>query len=143
MKIEAWLVFSFISLFLWGISGFLMKIATFKLDPKVAFIYQSTGVLITAVFVFFLTLNLFKNQEIQSIKYYIIYALLAGITGGLGTFFLLKAYEKGNLAAVTVLTALYPIVSVLLGILILKEKLTIFQTIAIILSLIAIVLFSI
>jgi len=55
----------------------------------------------------------------------------------------LKAYEKGNLATVTVLTALYPVVSVLLGLMILKEKLTITQVIAILLSMVAIILFSI
>ncbi|MFN3996019.1 MAG: EamA family transporter [bacterium] len=142
MKLEFWFIFSLISLSLWGVSGFLMKIATFKLDPKIAFIYQSTGVLIIALFIFFSTVSLFKNQNILDLKFFIIYALLAGITGGLGTFFLLKAYEKGNLATVTVLTALYPVISVLLGILILKEKLTITQIIAIILSLTAIVLFS-
>ncbi|MFN4220466.1 MAG: EamA family transporter [bacterium] len=142
MKLEFWFIFSLISLSLWGVSGFLMKIATFKLDPKIAFIYQSTGVLIIALFIFFSTVSLFKSQNIQDLKFFIIYALLAGITGGLGTFFLLKAYEKGNLATVTVLTALYPVISVLLGILILKEKLTITQIIAIILSLTAIVLFS-
>ncbi|MCS6954939.1 MAG: DMT family transporter [Candidatus Calescibacterium sp.] len=143
MKLEWWLIFSVISLVLWGISGFFMKVATFKLDPRIAFIFQSTGVLIVASMVFFSTMGILKNSLSPDLKLYIISGLLAGLTGGLGTFFLLKAYEKGNLATVTVLTALYPVISVLLGIIILKEKLTLTQIIAIILSLVAIVLFSI
>jgi len=143
MKVEWWFIFSIISLVLWGISGFFMKVATFKLDPKIAFIYQSLGVVIIALIVFFTTLSIFKNTFESDLRIFTIYSLLAGLTGGLGTFFLLKAYEKGNLATVTVLTALYPVISVLLGILILKEKLTLYQIIAIFLSLIAIVLFSI
>ncbi|MEN3015781.1 MAG: DMT family transporter [bacterium] len=143
MKIEAWVIFSIISLTLWGISGFFMKVATFKLDPRIAFIFQSIGVAIVAVLIFFSISTILKNSFIPELRSYIIAGLVAGLTGGLGTFFLLKAYEKGNLATVTVLTALYPVISVLLGILILKEKLTITQTLAIIFSLIAIVLFSI
>ncbi len=134
-------MFSFISLFLWGISGLFMKIATFKLDPKIAFIFQTIGVIIVMIFVLFFTFSLLSNMGSDT-RLFIFYALLAGLTGGLGTFFLLKAYEKGNLATVTVLTALYPVISVLLGILILKEKLTLTQLIAIIFSLIAIILFS-
>lgn len=117
-----------------------MKLATFKLDPKIAFIFQSIGLIVVTCVVYFTIVNIgsnFKNDVL-----FIIFSVFAGVTGGLGTFFLLKAYEKGNLATVTVLTALYPVIAVALGILILKEKLTITQIFAIILSLVAIVLFS-
>jgi transporter family protein len=143
MKLEWWFIFSLISLVLWGISGFFMKVATFKLDPKVAFLFQSSGVIVVAGIIFVISLNLVKGSLVLDFRSFIFYALLAGLTGGLGTFFLLKAYEKGNLATVTVLTALYPVISVLLGLIILKEKLTITQIIAILLSMVAIILFSI
>jgi len=143
MKLEWWFIFSLISLVLWGISGFFMKVATFKLDPKVAFLFQSLGVIVVAGIILIISLNLVKGSLVLDLRSFIFYALLAGLTGGLGTFFLLKAYEKGNLATVTVLTALYPVISVLLGLIILKEKLTITQIIAILLSMVAIILFSI
>lgn len=146
MKIDNWLIASILSLILWGISGFFMKVSTFKLDNKLAFIIQSIGasivVLIIAIVYFSVTNKMVIKQIFTNEKFFILSSLLAGITGGLGTFLLLKAYEKGNLTTVTVITALYPLVAIILGILILKEKLTLIKLIAIFLSLIAIVLFS-
>lgn len=135
-----WLIFSLLSIIFWGISGFFMKLGTNYIDPKLGFFYQMLGGFLVSIFTaLFLISNIFNLTS----KLGFWYAFLAGLTGGIGTFFLLKAYEKGNLSIVTVLTALYPIVTILLAFFILKEKITLFQAIALVLSLIAIILLSI
>jgi len=117
-----------------------MKLGTNYIDPKLGFLYQMLGAFLVSVFTaLFLISNIFNLTN----KLGFLYPFLAGLTGGIGTFFLLKAYEKGNLSIVTVLTALYPIVTILLAFLILKEKITLLQAIGLILSLIAIILLSI
>ena len=70
-------------------------------------------------------------------------ALLAGLFGGLGYIFFIKALEKGEASIVIPLTALYPAVTVILAFLILGEKISIYQVIGVILALIAIILISI
>lgn len=135
-----WLFFSLLSIIFWGISGFFMKLGTNYIDPKLGFLYQMLGAFLVSVFTaLFLISNIFNLTN----KLGFLYPFLAGLTGGIGTFFLLKAYEKGNLSIVTVLTALYPIVTILLAFLILKEKITLLQAIGLILSLVAIILLSI
>ncbi len=135
-----WLFFSLLSIMFWGVSGFFMKLGTNYIDPKLGFFYQMLGGFLVSIFTAsFLISNIFNLTS----KLGFWYPFLAGLTGGIGTFFLLKAYEKGNLSIVTVLTALYPIVTILLAFLILKEKITILQAIALILSIIAIILLSI
>lgn len=135
-----WLFFSLLSIIFWGISGFFMKLGTNYIDPKLGFLYQMLGgFLISILTALFLISNIFNLTT----KLGFLYPFLAGLTGGIGTFFLLKAYEKGNLSIVTVLTALYPIITILLAFLILKEKVTLTQAIGLFLSLIAIILLSI
>jgi len=135
-----WLFFSLLSIIFWGISGLFMKLGTNYIDPKLGFFYQMLGAFSVSVFIaLFLISNIFNLTN----KLGFLFPFLAGLTGGIGTFFLLKAYEKGNLSIVTVLTALYPIVTILLAFLILKEKITLLQAIALVLSLVAIVLLSI
>lgn len=72
----------------------------------------------------------------------VIYAVLAGVLGGISYIFFMKALETGKASVVLPLTTLYPAVTVVLAMIILKEGITITQAIGIVLALIAIILFS-
>lgn len=45
-----WLFFSFIALFLWGIWGFLSKVASAYMSPSSVYLYGSVGALLVTVF---------------------------------------------------------------------------------------------
>lgn len=73
----------------------------------------------------------------------IIYAFLAGLVGSIGGLLFVHSVSKGKASIVITLTALYPVVTILLSFIILKEQLTMKQAIGIILALISMVLLSI
>ena len=71
------------------------------------------------------------------------YALCSGMLLGLGGLALYAAYRTGaNTAVVTAATSLYPLATVLLAVLILRERPNRFQTLGIVFATAAIVLFA-
>jgi drug/metabolite transporter (DMT)-like permease len=71
--------------------------------------------------------------------------LAAGVSGVLVAFadtFIVLALHLGNLAVVSVLTALYPVLTVILAATVLKERMTRLQVVAIVLAIAASLLFS-
>jgi transporter family protein len=68
---------------------------------------------------------------------------LTGVAGTLGTLFLLYALRQGGKASLVVpITALYPLVTIILAVLLLRERVTIQQGIGMALAVIAVVLLS-
>ena len=73
----------------------------------------------------------------------IIYGLIVGVLSGLGQLALFAAYSgPANTSVVTVLTSLYPIVTVVLAVIFLRERLTRTQVAGLAFALIALVIFS-
>lgn len=72
----------------------------------------------------------------------IVYGVSAGILGGLGIIFFYFAMKEGKTSVVVAMTALYPLVTLLLSSLILKEHITLKQTLGIFFAIIAMALFS-
>ena len=71
------------------------------------------------------------------------YALLNGVLAGVGGLTLFAAYHTGsNTALVTVATALYPTITVLLAVAILRERLRLVQVIGLGFAVAAMVIFS-
>jgi transporter family protein len=73
----------------------------------------------------------------------IIFAVLGGLTGTLGVLFFIIALGKGKVSVIVPLTALYPIITITLGFLILKESITLTQGVGVIFALIAVLLLAI
>lgn len=132
-----WLIFSFLALFLWGIWGFISKIANTYMSPSSVYLYGSIGALLVTVFSL-----LFLGFKLETHAKGIIYGLIAGISGGAGVVFFYFAMKEGKASIVVTLTALYPLVTLVLSFLILKEDITFRQTIGIFLAIIAMVLLS-
>ncbi|HVY53153.1 MAG TPA: EamA family transporter, partial [Gammaproteobacteria bacterium] len=70
------------------------------------------------------------------------YSILTGITYGIGCLFYFIAASRGKIINVVTLTALYPLVTILLAFLLLKESIALKQAVGIFLALIAIILMS-
>lgn len=138
MRTNDWLVLALGSLILWGLWGFFQKLATNHINPRNVYVFAVLGPLIVA---FFVLLSLDFRVEMHGKG--IIYAFLAGLVGSIGGLLFVHSVSKGKASIVITLTALYPVVTILLSFIILKEQLTMKQAIGIILALISMVLLSI
>ncbi len=74
----------------------------------------------------------------------IFYSVLMGVLAGVGGLTLFAAYHTGgNTSLITVVTALYPMITVVLAMTVLREKLRRIQIVGLIFACIAFVIFSI
>ena len=134
---ESWFIYSIFALVLWGLWGFFPKLATYYINPMSILIYEVIGTIVVGCIVLVI---LGFSPEVQFRG--VLFGLLTGITLTLGSLFFLFALNEGKTSVVVTMTALYPLITILLAFLILKEQITLRQGIAIILALVAMVLFS-
>ncbi len=133
---ETWLVLSLITLVVWGFFGFLSKIVLNHLDWKQVYVISglSSAVLIVAVSLFLRPAIDFRNTGTMV-------AMLAGVTV-IGSLSFFIALSQGKASIIIPMTALYPVVGVALGFLILHEKINLFQGLGIILAIASVFLLS-
>ena len=70
------------------------------------------------------------------------YAFLTGVSGTVGFLFFLYSLGRGKASVVVTMTALYPLVTILLSLLILKERINLRQGVGLGMALVAMVLLS-
>lgn len=133
----AWLLSSLATLFLWGLWTFLPKVATGYLNAQSTMVYQAAGSL-PVILVLLAWLRFRPGLDGRGVAA----ALVAGVVGTLGTLLFVYAISKGKAAIVVPLTALYPIVTVLLSALVLHESITLRQGVGVLLALAAMLLLA-
>jgi uncharacterized membrane protein len=132
-----WMFFSLIAVALWGIVGLLQKLGTNRISADSLLVWLMVGYLLLLPWLIWDAdfTNLAATQFTVGV--------LAGVTNGLGAWFLFAALEKGAKASIAVpLTALNPLVTILLALVFLVERLTAIQAIGVALAIIAGVLIS-
>lgn len=134
---SAWLPSALASLILFGLWGFFTKLAVNYIDSKSALVYQTLGVVIIGV----ITLSMMNFKPAVANKGFS-FAVLTGLAYGAGCLFYFMAASKGKITTVVTLTSLYPIITILLSYLFLKEDVNFRQCIGILLAFVAIVLMS-
>ncbi|MEW6594320.1 MAG: EamA family transporter [Thermodesulfobacteriota bacterium] len=134
---ENWLLTALISLVIYGFWGFFPKLAVSYINPQSALVYQVAGAAVVGL----LALSFIQFQPETHPKG-ILFAMLTGIAGILGTLFFFAAARSGKIAVVVSITALYPLFTILLAALFLREPITMKQLAGMALALIAIVLMS-
>ena len=132
-----WLPAALIALFSFGLWGFFSKLTLIYIDAKSALIFQTVGVVIIGM----IMLSMLHFKPATDVKG-IGFGLLTGLAYGIGCLFYLLAADKGKITTVVTLTALYPVITIILSYLILQETITIKQFFGIILALAAIFLMS-
>lgn len=135
MHMQQWLIYSLLALLMWGIWGFLPKVALMQFKPESVLLWQGLGAALSTLIFYFLTVSLQTTSPV---------GILAGIGTGifafLGSLFFIFALSTGKASAVVTLTALYPLITIFLAILFLGETLTLRMFIGILFALIAIYL---
>src|SRR5579872_6926904 len=132
-----WFVATLISLFSFGLWGLFTKLSVVHIDSKSALVYQTAGVLLVGLF----ALSMMNFKPAADLKGFT-YAMLTGIAYGVGCLFYFVAASKGKIITVVTLTALYPLVTIILAYLLLKEAVSIKQCAGIFLAFMSILLMS-
>lgn len=132
-----WFLASVSALLSFGLWGLFTKLSVVHIDSKSALMYQTVGVIIIGLF----TLGMMNFKPASDPKG-VGYAILTGLAYGIGCWFYFIAASKGKIITVVTLTALYPVVTILLAYLILKEGVSMKQWIGIILAFMSILLMS-
>lgn len=123
---------------LWGVWAFLFKVGADEIGVRKALFYAYlTGMIISAAIVIY---SYPGKWEIGKGVMTIVFATLIGFAGTIIWYFALQKYRA---SIITPFTALYPIVTVLLSVLILKEKLSPANIVGIMLAILAGILLSI
>lgn len=133
----AWYLPAFLSLINFGLWGLFAKLAVNHLDSKNALFYQTLGVLIAGLIVFYM-----MNFKASTNAKGILFGLLTGLAYGAGCLCYFFAVTRGNLTTIVTLTALYPVITIILSYFILHESISLRQGLGIVFAVIAMILFA-
>lgn len=132
-----WLGFSLLALGLWGVWGFLGKVAAQSLPASAVYLLTISGHLVVVAFILVEGLGPVSWQP-----WGVGAALGSGLAMAFALLFFLKALARGPALVVVPLTALYPAVTVLLSWVFLREALTLRHLAGLALALAAVWLLS-
>jgi len=136
----AWLTWTFIALLSWGIWAVMSKVLGDALTPRQSQVLSTLGMLPILI-----PLAFSKRASLRGAsRKGLLLALIGGILSCLGNVAYYSALARGGTVATVVsLTALYPLVTILLAVLVLRERLNPVQLAGVALSFVAIWLFNI
>jgi drug/metabolite transporter (DMT)-like permease len=133
-----WLVFSILTVVLWGVWGFLPRLLD-RMSPEQMQVISTLGLLpVMAALVW-------RRERLAgtNIKRGCALALAAGLVGSAGMLAFYRLMNAGqNAATVVPFTSLYPLVTILLAVLLLKEKLNVVQIAGVALALVSLYFFN-
>lgn len=134
---KAWLLPAISIPIVWGFYGFLPKLAVRYINPFSAIIFQVIGYLVFGIIIL---IYIDFRPEIQFNG--LVISFFAGIFGIAGAFLYLIAVSKGKVSVIVFISALYPVVTIVLSYILLKEPITVKEGLGMVFALIAIILFS-
>jgi bacterial/archaeal transporter family protein len=132
-----WYWLSLATMVCWGAWGIFGKLASAQINSKLLVLVS-----ISTSFLLLWILFLATGFEVERNARGIGYAVLAGVAGSIGSIFFYLALRQGKASVVVPLTALYPLITVALSVLFLKEDLSAVKIIGIFLALVASLLLS-
>ncbi len=142
-KRPPWLLWLLVTIVLWGTWGLVSKIASSGMNAYVNQLLYTAGLAPLLVFVAW---HVHKNETRGKTKGRTVgvsWAFLTGILGGVGNIFFFQALVKGGKASIVApVTALFPMVTVLLAVIVLRERMGRAQWVGLALAFVAIYLLS-
>lgn len=132
-----WLLPALAALFIWGFWAFLPKLALQSLDPHSVIFYESFGNMLVAL-PLFVHLK-FKLQKDKKAVPVLAGSAVLTVLAILAYFYALKS---GPVAVIVTLTALYPVIAVILARIVLKERLNKVQMAAVLMAVSAMLLLA-
>lgn len=136
---QPWLIYAILALVIWGFWGFFPKLSTGYIEPRSAIVFQSIAAVVVGIIVLLFALKLKPEMHPRGV----LFAALTGVTGIIGALFFMYALSSGGkTAAVVMLTALYPVITIALSFIFLHETVTFVQSVGILLAMLSIILIS-
>ena len=133
-----WLAYSLLCLFWWGVFGFLAKLGADRISPRHMQILFTLGMIPLVILAFFRS-----QRRIDTDRLGVLYGVLNGVFAGLGGLAYFAAMETGKASIVGPVTSLFPLLTVVLAVSLLKERMNRVQMIGIGLALLSICILSI
>ena len=134
---KQWLLPTFGAFVLWGLWSFIPKITTKYISPRSAILFEVLGGMLIALIVLF---SLKFKPDIHPKG--VLLAMTTGILGFAGALCFLYAASKGPISLIAVLSALYPVIAIVLAMIFLNESISIKQGLGIFLGLVGMILIS-
>jgi transporter family protein len=122
---------------MWGVWGVFSKFASANSKPRQVLIFQSVGVL-----AFALVVLMIERFKIEWSPPGFSWSFAAGFFTFIGFLTFFAALEKGKASTVVTLSALYPVVTILLSITFLHERISLREGLGIVFALVASVLLA-
>lgn len=136
---SSWMLLSIATVLLWGVWGLESKIVVDRISPWMNQVLFSVGLLpILAWMPFWKNLRHTTGDPRMGA----LHGLLTGIFGGIGNLTMYLALARGKAAIVVPLVGLAPLVTVILALIFLRERVNRAQAIGLVLAIIAIYLLS-
>lgn len=133
-----WLYHSILCVVFWGAWVLFSKLGSDEIRASAMQFLFAFGFIPVALLVLIL-----KPVKFEKSVKGIAYSLGNGVLAGIGGLALFAAYRSGgNTSVITAATALYPLITVFLAILVLRERLTWLQVIGLGFAVVAIIIFS-
>jgi bacterial/archaeal transporter family protein len=134
-----WLGFAVAALVLWGVTGVTQKLSTNRISSERSFLWFCWAMVAISVAVF-----LFAKPHWALGSLVVGCSIAGGALNGLGAWTSFRALESGGKASIVIsLISLYPLLTVVLAVLLLGERLTWMQTSGAIIAIAAAILLSI
>ena len=137
-RFPVWLLYAVICMFWWGLWGFLSKIGSEAATPLQLQILFTLGMLPVA-----LAMLWRMRWRLEGNVRGATYGVLSGVTTGLGVLAYYAALRQQDASVVTPVTGLFPLLTVLLAFIVLRERLNKVQMTGMILALAAIAILSV
>jgi len=134
----AWLAYTLLTALLWGVWGFESKLLVERASPYESQILFTFGLAVPLAVVLF-SRHRFAGAQRRRGTFH---AVLTGLLGGGGNIAFYLALNEGSASTVVPLTSLSPLVTVLVGVVFLKERISARQYAGLALALAAIYLLS-
>ena len=132
-----WIVYSCLVIMLWGVVGLFQKLGTNRVSAHSLMVWLTLG------YVVLIPILLFRTALTGLDPLTILIGVLGGLTNGLGAWYLFASLEAGAKASIAVpLTALNPLLTIILALSFLRERLAPLQWGGIVMALVAGVMIS-
>ena len=134
-----WLGFAVAALVLWGVTGVTQKLSTNLISSERSFLWFCWAMVAISAAVF-----IFAKPHWGLGRLVVVCSVAGGALNGLGAWTSFRALESGGKASIVIsLISLYPLLTVVLAVLFLGERLTWMQTSGAIIAIAAAILLSI
>ena len=137
MNLSSWYYSSLIALLLYGAWGYWGTRASSFINPLSITFYSSLGVLIAGLIALYL-LD-FKPELCAKGS---TYGLLNGLASGIACIFFILALQNGPTMPVVLVTSMYPMITLILCAIFLKQGLTLKHGLGMVFAMLALVLFA-